>query len=250
MLSVIWIRMAAFAAAIMLVLGAAAPAGAIPLITNGGFESGFTGWTRVDATGSDGTFFWQSGTSSPVNGDPVPAPPEGSYAAMTDAGAPGAHLLYQDFFVPLTIGSAVFSADLFIGNRADAFFSPASLDFGIAEINQQARVDILRSGADPFSVAGGDVLMNLFQTMPGDPLVSGYSTTTADLTSLLVAHAGETMRLRFAETDNLFIMQMGVDGVSLETAAAPVPEPASLALLGLGLAGMGVFRRRRRASAA
>ena len=26
------------------------------LITNGGFESGFTGWVRTDQTGSEGTF--------------------------------------------------------------------------------------------------------------------------------------------------------------------------------------------------
>jgi len=61
----------------------------LPVITNGGFESGFTGWTRADQTGSDGTFFLQTGTSSPVNSDPVPAPPQGVNAAMTDAGGPG-----------------------------------------------------------------------------------------------------------------------------------------------------------------
>ena len=55
------------------------------LISNGGFESGFSGWTRADQFGSDGTFFVQTGPSSPVNGFSVPAPPEGSKAAMTDS---------------------------------------------------------------------------------------------------------------------------------------------------------------------
>src|SRR5688572_13540257 len=69
------------------------------LISNGGFESGFSDWTRVDQVGSDGTFHLQSGTASPVNGDAVPAPPGGSTAAMTDAQGPGAHVLYQIFTV-------------------------------------------------------------------------------------------------------------------------------------------------------
>ena len=54
-------------------------------IANGGFESGFSGWTRVDQLGSEGTFVVQSGTASPVSADPVPAPPQGANAAMTDA---------------------------------------------------------------------------------------------------------------------------------------------------------------------
>ena len=47
------------------------------LISNGGFESGFSGWTRADQTGSTGTFTAQTGTTSPVNGFTVPAPPQG-----------------------------------------------------------------------------------------------------------------------------------------------------------------------------
>ncbi len=61
---------------------------AAPLLTNGGFESGFSGWTTADALGSDGTFSIQSGTASPVNGDAVPAPPGGVNAAMSDGEAP------------------------------------------------------------------------------------------------------------------------------------------------------------------
>src|SRR5262252_2097616 len=67
-------------------------ANATPLILNGGFESGLTSWTRVDQLGSEGTFFPQSGTVSPVNGDLVPAPPGGAFAAMSDAFGPGSHV--------------------------------------------------------------------------------------------------------------------------------------------------------------
>ena len=76
-----------------------------------------------------------------------------------------------------------FSFDLFIGNRADDFStpSPACLDFGINAFNQQVRVDLLVGGTDPFSVAPADVLQNIYQSKPGDPLVSGYTTIVADL---------------------------------------------------------------------
>jgi hypothetical protein len=237
-------RIVTSAAALVLAFAAAPPAGAVPLLINGGFESGFTGWTLVDAIGSDGTFFLQSGTSSPVNGDPVPAPPGGNTAAMTDAQGPGSHVLYQDFVVPTTLDTAQINFALFIGNRADAFFSPATLAFDTPALNQQARVDILRAGTDPFSLASTDVLMNLFQTNPGDPLISGYTPFSFDLTGLLLANLGQTLRLRFAETDNVFTFQFGVDDVGIET--QQVPEPEALLLLGSGLAGLIGYRRRRR----
>jgi hypothetical protein len=184
--------------------------------------------------GRDGTFAVQSGTASPVNGDPVPAPPQGTLAAMTDAQGPGSHVLYQDFVV--TAGGATLSFDLFIGNRAIDFFtpSPASLDFASPALNQQARVDIMRGGTDPFSVAAADVLLNLYQTSPGDPPISGYATHALDVSALFGAHVGETLRLRFAETDNVFIFQLGVDNVRIDA----VPEPASTLLFGAALAAL------------
>lgn len=151
-------------------------------------------------------------------------------------GGPGAHVLYQDFVV--TAGSATLSFDLFIGNRADAFFTanPATvgLDFSTPALNQQARVDILRGGSDPFSVAVADVLQNLYQTNPGDTLVSGYGTLTFDVSALFAAHAGETLRLRFAETDNVNFFQLGVNDVRIDV----VPEPASTLLFGVALAAL------------
>ena len=202
----------AFAGALALPVEAAAA------LTNGDFETGLTGWSTADALGSDGSFVVQSGTASPVNGDPVPAPPGGLNAAMSDAGAPGAHVLWQDFTVSVPVSQFLLSFDLFIGNRAGMFATPnpADLDFGINAANQQVRVDILKSSAAPFSVAPGDVLAFLYQTNPGDPLVSGYATHSFDITALVNANLGSPLRLRFAETDNLAQLQAGVDNVSLE----------------------------------
>src|ERR1041385_1567585 len=95
-------------------------------ITNGGFESGFSNWTRSNQLGSEGQFVLQTGTASPVNGDIVPPPPGGTTAAMTDAQGPGSHVLYQDFTVAAPVPVATLIFDLFIGNRAGTFFSPAS----------------------------------------------------------------------------------------------------------------------------
>lgn len=222
----------------------ALPVGAAPLLTNGGFESGFTGWTTADALGGDGTFFIQSGTASPVNGDAVPAPPGGVNAAMSDGGGPGSHVLYQDFAVSTAASQFVLSFDLFIGNRGGQFAtpSPADLDFGINKANQQVRVDILKASAGPFSVAASDVLSALYQSNAGDPLVAGYTKYSFDITALVNASLGKTLRLRFAETDNLAPLQAGVDNVTLEA----VPEPTSLVMLASGcLLGMEKIRRRR-----
>ena len=231
--------------AIGLVLVGVLPARATPVLLNGGFEAGLANWITLDQLGSEGGFLTQNGTSSPVNGFPVPAPPGGTRAAMTDAMGPGSHVLYQDFLVDSASGALSFA--LFIGNRADAFFTPnpatVGLNFATPSLNQQARVDILAVGADPFSVAAADVLLNLYQTNPGNPLVSGYTTFTFDLSALFAAQLGQTLRLRFAETDNVNTFNLGVDNVTFTTAEV-VPEPATLVLLASGLS-LIVARRRR-----
>jgi hypothetical protein len=209
------------------------------LISNGGFESGFAGWTRVQQLGSGGAFMDQTGTISPVNGLAVPAPPQGLHAAMTDAVEPGSHALYQDVLIPTGVTSgATLSFLLFINNTAAGFSTPASLDFSTPALNQQARVDIITTSADPFSVAGTDVLQNVFQTTVGAPLRSGYNSLSFDVSALLALHGGETLRVRFAETDNVNIFNFGVDAVSLNI----VPAPGA----GILLAPVVLLRRRSR----
>ena len=222
-------------------------AAAAPLIVNGGFELGFTGWTTMDQAGGDGTFFLQSGTTSPVNGLPVPPPPGGSTAAMTDAEGPGAHVLFQDFLVPATVSTATLMFDWFVNNQDSTFRTPSTLLFDTPTLNQQARVDILRAAADPFSLSAADLLLNVFRTNAGDPLASGYNTLTADIAAVLAANAGTTLRLRFAETDNVDLFNFGVDNISLDVnpqQVPEIPEPATLLLLGSGLAACAARRRK------
>lgn len=221
------------------------PAQAV-VIANGGFEAGFSNWTRADQLGSEGTFFLQTGTLSPVNALPVPAPPQGLTAAMTDAQGGGSHVLYQNFLITAPATPTTLSFSLFVGNRDAAFFTPATLDWATPTLNQQARVDILTATSDPFSVAATDVLQNLYRTLPGDPLVSGYNTISVDVTALLNAHLNETLRLRFAEVDNVNIFNFGVDNVSFSSGpSATVPEPSSWILSLSAMLSLALRRRRR-----
>jgi hypothetical protein len=219
-------------------------------INNGGFEAGLAGWTTADLLEENGgSFFSQTGTASPVLAFPVPAPPGGSRAAMSDSGGPGAHVLYQDFVVPVGLGTTFLNFDVFIGNRADRFVTPNTFDWFTPALNQQARVDLLHGGTDPFSLSSSDVVSNAFHTSVGDPLVSGYTHFSVDITSALATNAGTTLRLRFAEVDNIQPFQFGVDNVSIAAApAASVPEPSVPLLVIAGLvmwAAHGTFRARR-----
>jgi hypothetical protein len=221
------------------------PVSAAEILINGGFEGGFAGWTTVSQVGGNpnGAWYVQSGAGSPFNGFPVASPPEGLFAAMTDQSGAGSHVLYQDFIVPVGVSSASLDFMHFVANRAQAFVTPDTLAFNTGP-NQQARVDIITTTANVFSVAAGDVLLNLFRTQVGDPLImQAYALVSTDLTAFLQAHEGQTLRLRFAEVDNQLFFNYGVDDVSLDVEV--VPEPMSLLLVGSGA--LALVRRRRSA---
>jgi len=133
-------------------------------------------------------------------------------------------------------------------NHASEFINDPDLFFNGAE-NQQARIDIMDPESHPFNVDVG-VLENLFQTEPGDLLSLGYTTLSFDLTS----YAGSTVRLRFAEVDNLGEFNFAVDNITCGggSSAAQVPtlsEWGLIAMAGiLGIAGLMVVRRKRLAA--
>jgi len=221
-------------------LGGAAHAAQI--LSNGGFEPNLTGWITANQPGGDGAFLLQTGTTSPATLISVPAPLEGTHAAMTDAQGPGSHVLYQDFVVPNFVGSAILSFSLYIDSSqfATTFVSPVSLDFATPALNQQVRVDILTPSGNAFDLAG--VLLNAYRTNPGDPLTSGYTATSLDVTGLLQANAGQTLRLRFAEVDNVGPLNLGVDSVALDV--AQTPEPSTLLLSATALVTLAMMRKR------
>jgi hypothetical protein len=213
------------------------------LITNGGFESGLAGWTVTNQVGSlaGSSWFAQTGTSSPLSGFAVPAPPQGLIAAMTDQGGGGSHALVQSFVVPGGITSVQISFLLFIGNRLPdgRFFTPNSLDLNVIP-NQQARVDILTAAATPFDLTPSNIVANLYQTHVGDAPISGYSLRSSIVNGLT---PGATYQLRFAEVDNQMQFQMGVDSVVIDT----VPEPATFGLVGFTIIALVISGLRARA---
>ena len=236
----------------MLALGSA-HAVQIELVTNGGFETGnLNGWTVSDLPNGSGSWFINdlNGMSplSAITGAPsrtIGPPASGNFYAVSDQEGPGTHALEQSFVVPIDTVSIVVSFDMFRLNSAGStVIDPAGLDHTIPRDNQHGRVDIITAFAGSFSTAATDVVTNL---VPPGSDGGTYIPYSLDITSLV--SAGETYRLRFAETDNFGFFNQGVDNVSIIAdvqPAASVPVPSALLLILAALAGV---RHRARTSA-
>jgi hypothetical protein len=183
------------------------------VVNNGGFETGdFSGWTVDNSPDPfSGDWFVYSGTSSPGSGSPLAPPPEGTHAAVTDQEAPGRHILYQDITVPS--GGPQYLT-LFVYYNVDAdLVSPDSLDPSGPFDNEQYRIDVIKPTAPLDSLAPADILATVFRTQSGDPSVLAPVKKVADLTSL----TGQSVRLRFAEVDNLGVFNASTDAVSVDS---------------------------------
>ena len=221
-------------------LATAMPVGAVQLITNGGFETGdFTGWTVSDQAGGSGTFYIDDGDGlTPFSGQPTVGPSSGAFYAVSDQVAPGAHALIQDFTVPGAASSVTLTFDMFVNDwDSGPIVDGAGLDY-TAVPNQHARVDLLLAPAGDFDTGAG-VLANFYLGVDGGADPNPYSTYLFDITGLV--GAGGTYRLRFAEVDNQYYLNQGVDNVSIDYAAAP--EPSTLPLVAAGLFAMSARRR-------
>ena len=136
------------------------------------FESGaLTGWRAVGG-GSGGWFIYTKGSKAPdpARSDPnvpfdLPDPPQGRFAAVSDANGPGTRILYRDVKLEgrFRLHLTVFYAG--VGGLS----SPQTLAYDEPRANQQFRVDLVAPSAPIDSVAHGDVLANVFKTSAGDP---------------------------------------------------------------------------------
>jgi hypothetical protein len=179
-------------------------------VINGGFETGdFTGWTVQDQEGLSGSWFVYSGTVSPLTGFPIPAPPEGAFAVISDQSGPGSHILYQDVALEPNQEHTLTFITYYI-NQAGFFATPDTLDANVFP-NQQFRVDVV-DPTQPVSSATGALI---FRTEEGDPSTLDPTLITFDLTPF----AGTTVRLRFAEVDNQLFFEAGVDDVRIQSRA-------------------------------
>lgn len=181
-------------------------------VVNGDFETGdFEGWTVVNQP-QPPTGDWLVYDA----GEGFPPPPQGAFAAITEQGDPGTHILYQD--VPIEAGQPYLSMTVYYdSDHAIIVPDPDTLDvFG--NDNQQYRIEVMDPSAPLESVSPSDIRATVFRTLGGDSTSMDPRTFGVDLS----AFAGQTVRLRLAEVDNRGLFNAGVDSV----ATGPVPKPA------------------------
>jgi hypothetical protein len=211
------------------------------IVTNGGFETGnFSGWQLDDTP--QGAWEVYTGSLTP-GGSPVPAPPEGSHAAITEQDDPGRQILFQDVTLPPAGNQIQLSLFAYYTSEAP-IVSPDDID---SSPNQQYRIDVMRPGAAIESVASGDILATIFRTLAGGPTTAGPALKTADLS----AFAGQTVRIRLAVIVTAAVLSAGADAIGVHgldvgkakpnkgngTAKLPVTvtDPGTLTLTGKGV---------------
>jgi hypothetical protein len=149
--------------------------------------------------------------------------------------------LTQAFTVAAGTSTLNLSFQMFTNNHA-GFTTVGSQGLNYnGDVNQHARVDILRAGADAFSTAASDVVTNVFIGANDTAGPNPYVSYSYNLQSLV---GPGNYILRFAEVDNSGYFNLGVDNVSLNATGA-VPEPASWAMMILGMGAVGGALRRR-----
>ena len=183
------------------------------------FESGsLTGWKAVGG-GSGHWFVYTHGSKAPdpAHSDPnvpfdVPNPPQGRFAAVTDANGPGTRILYRDVKLDgrFRLHLSVFYAGV------GGFRSPHTLAYDDPGANEQFRIDLVAPSAPIDSVAPGDVLAKVFHTAPPDPDRGEPTSVSVDVSRW----AGRTVRLRLAATDNSGPLRAGVDEIRFEPIGA------------------------------
>ncbi len=216
------------ALAVVVTIGiGASPVPAAAPVQNGGFETGDTkGWKRTD---QGEAFGWRaySGTTTPISGNTVREPPRGSFAAISDQTGPGAHLLLKS--VKLPPGKRhVLKFLVYWNNYGGAWVNGPGLDpgpdamsssgfpgfygGGEGEPNQQFRVDVLAPKRNVWTTDPDKILATVFRTRPGMLL---FREKPKRIRYDLSRFAGRSVRIRFAEVDNLNFLNVGIDQVRI-----------------------------------
>ena len=206
------------------------------LILNGGFEANGAVGAGVGTSPNSTTISnWTLQTSSSSTafvifaapGGNEPNPADGSF--LLNIGGfgttKGVGLLWQDF---TTIPGSTYDVSFFFGRNNN---DPAATDI----------VSARGSAFDIISGAPSGGALNFINS--GNAPITG---TIGNLTQVgfQFTAAGNTSRLLLEDTSVSSGYSLHFDGISVTTAAAPVPEPSS-ALLGIGSGAMLLMRRRR-----
>jgi cysteine-rich repeat protein len=101
---------------------------------------------------------------------------------------------------------------MFVNDWSDVGPSDQGLDYTLFP-NQHARVDIMSAAAGPFDTGAG-VLANVYLGVDGGPDPHAYTPYVIDITAAVAG--GGTFVVRFAEAQNQFYQNLGVDNVSID----------------------------------
>lgn len=204
-------------------LMAVSPAAAANVV-NGTFDDGLNGWTTaVNEFG-----IWQANPD--CNGTGV------CYGSATSLGD-SAGSMYQD--VQLEAGqphelSVSFQAMITGGGYSWTSSSPPQLQHsnGTTITSEEARIDVMKPGSDPWSIDPADILGTVFETENGTGTVYNWQTVTYDLSQW----AGQTVRIRFAWTMGLQYLDFDVDNVRIyDPTPPPVPDTTAPAISNISL---------------
>jgi hypothetical protein len=201
-------------------------------LTNGNFETGtFKGWTHGQEGGSGNWFVYKGRpTFGDLLGTPtrrgitqkLPKPRQGKYAAATAQGGPGTRLLFHKLTLKPNVKRKLsflmrYTSDAAIHDRntlhAAGLMSRTYGKRGVVvdHPNQQFRVDLMRPGADKFSLKQADILKTLYATETGDSTHKGWKRYDFDLSGFDPGKA----KLRAVEVDNQGTFVAALDDLKL-----------------------------------
>jgi hypothetical protein len=181
-------------------------------------------WVVYKGTPSLESFFTAPAPRG-IPSDDLFGPRRGKYAAATVQGSPGTQLLFRSLNVkPDTKRKLAFVLSyqnypgIFVNPDPDSLHASSLGRFDDSQrgnlppgANQQYRVDIMRKGADPYSIDDADVAKNLLKSESGDPSESHWQRYRFNLNSL---DPGK-YELRVAAVASLSPLVLGFDALKL-----------------------------------
>ena len=182
----------------------------------------------ANLAGAVGSFFWDTPGSAAPRRDYRHRRPERTalVTRFPTRTGPGTHALFQTFVVAPS-SSVFLNFDMFVNDYGSG---PTSGGQGLNHVgapSQFGRVDILGgSVSGPFDTGAG-VLATYYNSVDAGVDPHAFTSYGFDITG--VVGGGGTFILRFAATENVIFLNMGVDDVSVRADSA-IPEPGSLLL--------------------